>query len=1500
MSIPRHHTEWLSLIPVSGGFLSLPVLLKEFPQGLDAHDPELFRLLRQEYADWRLAVDKRSADPAPQRHWVKFVLQGVLDLDSQVLLEGQAIPQTLQVDRQEANEFLRPSLVVAEPETRQPRLLVQVYPPSQDLTSYVAQSSWKSSPDTRMTELLHGTGVRLGLVTNGEHWMLVDAPPGETTSYASWFAPLWLEEPITLRAFRTLLSAHRFFNVSAEHTLEALLTESAKNQQEVTDQLGLQVRKAVEVLIHSLDRADQDFGRALLADVSPEQLYESALTVMMRLVFLFCAEERELIPSKPFPVFELNYSVSTISKQLRELADQHGEELLERRYDAWPRLLAAFRAVYGGVRHNDVHLPAYGGSLFDPDRFPFLEGRQWGTSWRVAGGGWRDSEQGDSHGGEALSGTRGVAAGDGFGGGVLSGDQGVSEGRTVRDDQSDSPVGGVDPGEHRRGTGARVDQGVSPLSQHRPGLPDGTGNTPAALSASRPADHPTTQPPASLNRPHQPHALRPPQSPRKSPVTPSPTTHHSPPTTLPVNNRTILHLLESLQYLQTKVPGSSEKTLRRISFRSLDIEQIGHVYEGLLDHTAKRAAEPFLGLAGSGGEEPEIPLAALEQRRQKGEADLLKFLKDETGKTEKALKKSLEVQLDDQQLARFRTACQGDTALWQRVEPLAGLVRLDSFGYPVVIPQGSVFVTAGTDRRSSGTHYTPRSLTEPIVQYTLEPLVYVGPAEGLPKPEWKLKSAKELLDLKICDMACGSGAFLVQAARYMAERLLEAWDQAKAAYPQTPGITPEGSPSTGNADESLIPDDAMERKTFTMRIIAQRCLYGVDKNPLAAEMAKLSLWLLTLAKDKPFEFLDHSIRSGDSLVGLHNIDQLRYFSLKPDTADAVLFKGPLDSAVDEAIALRLKLEDLPTNTVEDVQRQERLLAEANEKIARLRCAADLLVSAEFWGENAKDKLERTRHAAVKCGYYVDQGPTAEFEQVAAKERRGQTMFHWPLEFPEVVVKRKGFDAIIGNPPFVGGQRLTGSLGVPYREFLVDHIGRGRRGSADLCSYFFLNAARLLRVEGGFGLVATNTISQGDTREVGLDQVCGDGFTIPRAVASRPWPGVASLEVAYVWGRKGPWHGSCVLDETPTHGISSFLTAPGAVTGTPYRLKANEGKSFIGTYVLGMGFVLTPEEAQQLIAKDPRNKDVLFPYLNGEDLNSRPDQSPSRWVINFFDWPIEKAMEYPDCFRIMEEKVKPERMQLKDNNDGRRRKAYWWQYGRYTHGLATAIEGMQRVIVVSLVSNKVPFAIVSSNHVFAHKLAVFAFDSNCDIAILQSSFHYHWAWQYSSTMRCDLNYSPSDCFETYPRPNPSSAIATVWSNYNQIRGEIMQSRQQGLTKTYNRFHNPSEASADIRKLRELHIELDHGVAAAYGWTDLELGHGFHETKQGVRFTISEPARREVLQRLLKLNHERYAEEVRQGLHDKKKGSKTRPAKPAEPASTKKQSKTQGRLFGEDAP
>jgi hypothetical protein len=1348
MSIARHHTEWLSLVPVSGPFLSLPVLMDAFPSGLEPHDPDHMRLLRQRHAEWQELSEKHRGDPTPRQQWIRWVLSQTLEYDEKVLVEGQAIPQTLQVEIPEHHEFLRPDYILNDSATGKPRLLIQTYPHSQELTSYLMGSRWKASPDTRMTELLHATGVRLGLVTNGEHWMLVNAPKGETCGYASWYSGLWQEEPITLRAFRSLFRLSRF-NAEADRTLESLLEKSASNQQEVTDQLGYQVRKAVEVLIHSLDRADQDFGRSLLADVPEEVLYESALTVMMRLVFLFCAEERELIPSKPFPVYEQNYSVSTISKQLRELADQHGEELLERRYDAWTRLLAAYRAVYSGLKHDDVHIPAYGGNLFNPDRFPFLEGRKPKTTWQ---------------------------------------------------------------------------------------------ETEAAP--------------------------------------------------LPVNNRTVLHLLEALQLLQLKVPGSKQAEARRISFRALDIEQIGHVYEGLLDHTAKRATEPYLGLAGSKDQEPEIPLAELEKQAAKGSTELVKFLKEETGKSEKALAKLIEEELDTRDSARLRSACQNDDKLLDRVKAFARLVRDDTFGYPVVLPKGCVFVTAGTDRRSSGTHYTPRSLTEPIVQYTLEPLVYVGPAEGLPRDQWKLKSAKELLALKICDMACGSGAFLVQVCRYLAARLLEAWDLAQQADADAVHITPEGERSTGRPGETLIPDDPNERYTYALRIVAQRCIYGVDKNPLAVEMAKLSLWLLTLAKDKPFEFLDHSIRCGDSLVGIHSLDQLRHFSLKPDSKDPVLFKGPLDDVVDEAIALRLKLEDMSANTAEDVKRQEEFLAEAKNKMAWLRCAADLLVAAEFWGETAKDKQERVRHALAVTEKHLAAGTLEDFEEIAEQERRGQLIFHWPLEFPEVIVKRGGFDGFVGNPPFMGGKRISGELGDKYREHIVTTVAGERRGNADLCSYFVLRAAVCVRpTNASIAQIATSTLAQGETREVCLAHLCDNGFVVRRAIKSRPWPGQANLAVSLVWLHSGGWCGRCTLDDRTVKGITPALEESGEVTGEPYRLYANVNQAFQGSNQRGMGFVLNDAEVEDLLATEKGNADIVYRFLSGDDILSTPQMVPLRWIINFFDWDYGRASKYKHAFARVEALVLPERKSIKDEKKRLTLSRLFWQYDSQAKEMYEITKSMQRYLVHPLTSKHHVFVFASPGIVVGHTATVVALEDWSDYCILQSDIHWQWALEYGNKLETRPQYTPRQCYDTFPRPlrgDSEKVLERVGEEHYRVRSHLLLSTARSPRDTYNRFHDPDESADSIQKLRDLHVEMDKAVAAAYRWDTLDLGHDFHETKQGVRFTISESARREVLQRLLKLNHERYEEEVKQGLHDKKKGAAKKPkaAKaPAKPQASK---------------
>ncbi len=1366
MSVPRHHAEWLSLVEAQGAFLSIEELLKVFPQGLDAHEPEHFNSLKIAYDEWE--YEKNNLEI--HRAWISWVLENTLELPTELLYSRQQIAPSLTVKVAQHGESLSPDVVLVEPDTAKPQLLIQIVPFDQGLEKSYKKSRWTASPATRMLELLRGTNINLGLLTNGEQWMLVYAPQAQSSSFISWYSHLWVEEKVTLRAFRSLLSVRRFFAVAAEETLTALFQKSKDSQKEVTDQLGKQVLKAVEVLVQKIDKLDQD--RGLLKDVSEATLYESALVVMMRLVFLFCAEEKGLLLAGN-SLYDKSYAVSTIREELRTQADSYGEEILERRYDAWCRLLALFRGVHNGIDHDLLKLPAYGGDLFDPNRFPFLEGAN--------------------------------------------------------------------------------------------GQP------------------------------------------------------------LQVDNRTVLHLLEALQILQTKLPGGKFEP-RRLSFKGLDVEQIGHIYEGLLDHTAVRSDKAVLSLAGTKNKEPELALEEIEAKFAEGEDSFADYLKKETGRGLSALKNSFnkEETLDPLTRNRLLNACQNNTELLDRVLPFYHLLREDTFGLPLVIPQGSVYVTQGSDRRDTGTHYTSKNVTEEIVRYTLEPLVYQGVAEGKAAEEWQLKSAEELLALNICDFCMGSAAFLVQACRYLGEKLVQAWSDAEAHNPGQVVIAPEGKLSRSRPEECMIPIDGEERLIYAKRTVAERCLYGVDKNHLAVEMAKLSLWLETMQKDKPFTFLDHCLKTGDSLVGV-NLEQLKSWNL--DTTEGTNLNIGVDLLWEEVqgvITQRLQIQSRPVNSPQDQQEKAFLLNEANARIHDLKVRADLLIAVYHSRLNKSDR-EALREKMLTVANNGMSIPEADLQKLP----QNLATFHWELEFPEVFFPAnvpvranggsplpdtvQGFNAIVSNPPFMGGKKITGVLDTPYRDYLVDYLANGTKGSADLCAYFFLRANQLIQADGHLGLVATNTIAQGDTREVGLDQIVKPpvmagkpielASTIYRGVPSRKWEGSASLEVAYAWIKKGQWQGGYLLDDKTVTGISPYLTIPGKAIGKPYQLAANQSKSFQGSVVLGMGFVLTPEEAQALIEKDPRNKDVLFPYLNGQDLNFNSDQSPSRWVINFHDWALDEehedpkkpkgrpyAVDYPDCLKIVEKNAKPQRDQVK-------KKVYrekWWQFAERCPGLYEAIARRDRVLVRARVSNTNSIAFVPKGLVMSEMIVVFNFDDYASFALLQAMAHTEWLTHNSSTLGAGTRYTPSDCFETFPFPESTTNLETIGESYYNHRQAIMQTRQEGLTKTYNRFHDPAETSEDIIKLRQLHVEMDYAVAQAYGWDDLlpspklgrgaggegleGLNHDFHETKQGLRYTISEPIRREILDRLLQLNFDRYAEEEQRGLHDKKKGkSKNKKAK-----------------------
>lgn len=891
-AISVHHAEWLSLVETSGPFLSVPVLSRALPQGLNAPDRTVTARMRE-------ARTQLAEDQTLHRAWCEFVLHDVLEFEDAVVA-GPEIPPGLEHRASEQGETVRPDLVVVDRSTGapQPVLLVTIHPPTQQLERRLADAAWSASPIDRIAALCRAVPVPLGLTTNGRSWTLVWARPGESTGFCTWDAELWLEEPVTLRAFRTLLGAHRFFTVAADETLPNLLEESAQNQQEVTDRLGAQVREAVELLIDALDRADHDRHGQLLGEIANEELYRAAVTMMMRLVFLFVAEERRLLPLDD-PLYAQSYAASTLREQLEERATRFGEDPLERSAAAWYRLLALSRAVHGGIEHEALRLPAYGGGLFDPDRYPFLEGRKHDSAWR------------------------------------------------------------------------------------------------------QDASHP-----------------------------------------LPVDDRTVLHVLTALQVLEEPSRAGQPRAAVRLSFRALDVEQIGHVYEGLLDHTAVRTFDAAVGLVGTGQE--EIAITELERARDQGEAELIELLVASTKKSANALAKALAAEPDPDRVARLLAASDNDPSLRDRLLPYVGVIRDDLRDNPRVFLPGALYVTKALERRSSGTYYTPRSFAEEVVLHALDLIAYSpGPAEEADPAQWRLKTAGELLDLKIADIAMGSGAFLVAACRYVTARLLEAWN----ALDSERAWTVFGRARDEALSEPPIPADPVEREFLAHRLVAERCIYGVDKNPMAVEMAKLSLWLITLAKDRPFSFLDHALREGDSLLGVTSLDQVRWLHVDPARGKALHenllgYTKAIEPAVQRALELRAELESFVVRDIRDAQRKAQLNAHATETLDDVRLLADVVVAAAVAHGDGQDldtaiasieaqvppllDVDVDEESRLSARQALSEISQRWLEAGRADLSNPRRCFHWAIELPEVS-EQGGFAAIVGNPPFLGNKYWKDTL-----------------------------------------------------------------------------------------------------------------------------------------------------------------------------------------------------------------------------------------------------------------------------------------------------------------------------------------------------------------------------------------------------------------------------------------------------------------------------------------
>jgi len=589
------------------------------------------------------------------------------------------IPSELELPLAEHGETLRPNFAVREPEPVAGRsywqLLIQVIDPGRDFdTVSHGHGALEASAHGRMERLLRHTRVTAGLLFNGRALRLISAPYGESSGWTDFRVADMVTtagRPIST-ALRLLLNQTRLLSLPRAQRLTALLEESRKFQNEVSERLAEQVLHALYELLRGLQLAHDQSQGELLREALGERLdevYRALLTVVLRLVFLLYAEERGLLAQDE--VFERHYSLAGLYQRLRDDAALH-PDTMESRFGAWAQLLVLFRMVHDGAGSGTLRLPARHGVLFDPDRYPFLEGR---------------------------------------------------------------PAGGS------RQTGERI---VPPL------IPDGA----------------------------------------------------------------LWRALEKLLVLDGE----------RLSYRALDVEQIGSVYETMMGFRLETASGRSLAIR------------ATQRHGAPTTVDLEALLAQSPDKRDKWLHEQSDRKISDT-IKRVVKEAASVEDLHAALRPVA-----DEHATPDLVRKGAMILQPGEERRRSGSHYTPRSLTEPIVRITLEPILkrLRGSDGRPPKPE-------QILDLKVCDPAMGSGAFLVEACRQLGEALIEAWG-VHGGRPPIP------------ADEDQV--------VLARRLVAQRCLYGVDRNPVAVDLAKVSLWLVTLARDHALTFVDHALRHGDSLVGL--------------------------------------------------------------------------------------------------------------------------------------------------------------------------------------------------------------------------------------------------------------------------------------------------------------------------------------------------------------------------------------------------------------------------------------------------------------------------------------------------------------------------------------------------------------------------------------------------------------------------------------------------------
>ena len=576
---------------------------------------------------------------------------------------------------------------------------------------------------------------------------------------------------------------------------------------------------------------------------------------------------------------------------------------------------------------------------------------------------------------------------------------------------------------------------------------------------------------------------------------------------------------------------------------------------------------------------PEITLASA--------ADLkVKDFTDRTGWSAKRVQAALaDPTADAERVSNLQRAIT-DPELADQITPFLGFLKFEEFeingrkvlGNPAIFPAGSRYVTRSHRRAATGTHYTPRSLAEEVAEGALQPLVYrPGPLETSDTAQWRIRPSKQILELKVADIAMGSGAFLVAACRYLADRLVEAWlDEGDAeALAMDLHRTAGRVGADAEADQLLLK---------ARREITEHCLYGVDINPLAVEMAKLSLWLITMDTERPFGFLDDRLAAGDSLLGLVSLEQLE--SLHVDAKEGRrLHHGTLDFASEwrdklaQAADLRRKITATGGVTIRDIEHKARLLAQAEKLSGEITTVADAITAAGL--ANAKLKGKKLDQAFLEL--YVSVSNEKDLVALRREEPPGPTSGGngrtrtLPLAVGVPRDLRRHDEPRLRRhhrqPAVPGRPRISRHYRRRLLAWLQRWDGNDVKGSTDLAARFVAAGRTTALQRGQLGYVATNTLDRRchAPRRPGAGHrvTCYPGW-LDRRIRGQPTARACRSSNSGQAGSAPASSAAYWLDGEEVPAIGPDLQPYGRFSGRPYRLRENENIAFIGSYVLGLG------------------------------------------------------------------------------------------------------------------------------------------------------------------------------------------------------------------------------------------------------------------------------------------------------------------------------------------